>query len=597
MRQRQDRTLVNVSLTISPVKDRSGKVIGASKIARDISTRKQAEEAAFRLAAIVDSSEDAIISKTLEGVIVSWNTGAERLFGYKESEALSKNVTMLLPGDRLNEEAQILEKLKKGERVEHFETVRQRQDGTLINVSLTISPVKDRSGKVIGASKIARDISTRKQAEEAAFRLAAIVDSSEDAIISKTLEGVIVSWNIGAERLFGYKESEALGKNVAMLLPGDRLNEEAQILEKLKKGERVEHFETVRQRQDGTLINVSLTISPVKDRSGKVIGASKIARDISTRKQAEDALRESEALLRQKATDLENILLELKQTQIQLIQNEKMSSLGLLVAGVAHEINNPVNFIYANIQPANEYIQQLLTLLQLYQKHYPTTVPEIQQKIKEIDIDFLVEDLLKLVSSMEVGAVRIQTIVKSLRNFSRMDEAKMKQVNIHEGIDSTLLILQYRLKAKNNLKIQVVKNYGNLPLVECNASQLNQVFMNLICNAIDSLEERDQKRTFEEIMQQPSQIFICTKMLNSHYCQIQIIDNGKGISKSAQERLFEPFFTTKPAGKGTGLGLSISYQIVTEKHSGSLRCHSIPGEKTEFVIELPIRRNFLSNVS
>ncbi|MDF5730758.1 MAG: PAS domain S-box protein [Rhizonema sp. PD38] len=435
-----------------------------------------------------------------------------------------------------------------------------------------------------------------EQAEEAAFRLAAIVDSSEDAIISKTLEGVIVSWNTGAERLFGYKESEALGKNITMLLPGDRLNEEAQILEKLKRGERVEHFETVRQRQDGTLINLSLTISPVKDKTGKVIGASKIARDISTRKQAEDALRESEALLRQKATDLENILLELKRTQIQLIQNEKMSSLGLLVAGVAHEINNPVNFISANIQPANEYIQQLLTLLKLYQKHCPIVL-EIQEKTKEIDIDFLVEDLLKLLESMEVGADRIQTIVRSLRNFSRMDEPEMKQVNIHEGIDSTLMLIQYRLKAKNDLKIQVVKNYGNLPLVECNASQLNQVFMNLICNAIDSLEERDQKRTFEEITQQPSQIVICTKMLNSNQVQIQIIDNGEGMPKFVQERLFEPFFTTKPVGKGTGLGLSISYQIVTEKHNGSLQCYSIPGQKTEFVIELPIRQNFPSNAS
>ncbi|MDF5719106.1 MAG: PAS domain S-box protein [Rhizonema sp. PD37] len=556
---------------------------------------EQAEEAVFRLAAIVDSSEDAIISKTLEGVIVSWNTGAERLFGYKKSEAIGKNITMLLPSDRLNEEAQIIEKLKLGERVEHFETVRQRQDGTLINLSLTISPVKDKTGKVIGASKIARDISTRIQSEEAVFRLAAIVDSSEDAIISKTLEGVIVSWNTGAERLFGYKKSEAIGKNITMLLPSDRLNEEAQIIEKLKLGERVEHFETVRQRQDGTLINLSLTISPVKDKTGKVIGASKIARDISTRIQAENALRESEAMLRQKATDLENILLELKRTQIQLIQNEKMSSLGLLVAGVAHEINNPVNFIYANIQPANEYIQQLLTLLQLYQKHCPI-VPEIQEKTQEIDIDFLVEDLLKLLESMEFGADRIQKIVRSLRNFSRMDEPEMKQVNIHEGIDSTLMLLQYRLKAKNDLKIQVVKNYANLPLVECNASQLNQVFMNIICNAMDSLEERDQKRTFEEIKQQPSQITICTQMLNSDEVQIQIIDNGEGMPEFVQERLFEPFFTTKPVGKGTGLGLSISYQIVTEKHNGSLRCYSIPDQKTEFVIQLPIRQNFLSNV-
>ncbi|WP_366837477.1 ATP-binding protein [Nostoc sp. LPT] len=273
-----------------------------------------------------------------------------------------------------------------------------------------------------------------------------------------------------------------------------------------------------------------------------------------------------------------------------------MSSLGQLVAGMAHEINNPVNFIYANLKPANEYIQDLLRLLRLYQKFYPSPVAEIQYESEEIDLDFLLKDLPQLLSSMEVGAVRIQTIVRSLRNFSRMDEAEIKQVNIHEGIDSTLMILQHRLKGKFDQEINVVKNYGNLPLVECKASQLNQVFMNIICNAIDALEERDLQRTFSEIEQQPSQILICTKMLDSHHVQIRIVDNGLGIPKFVQERLFDPFFTTKPVGKGTGLGLSISHQIVTEKHNGSLRCHSIPDQETEFVIEIPIRYKCINNV-
>ncbi|MEH2464224.1 PAS domain-containing sensor histidine kinase [Nostoc sp.] len=551
---------------------------------------EEAQEALFRLATIVESSEDAIISKTLDGVIVSWNYGAERLFGYKAQEAIGQHVTMLIPSDRINEEAQIIQKMKLGERVEHFETVRQRKDGTLIDISLTISPIKDTTGRIIGVSKIARDISISKQVEKALFHLAAIVESSEDAIISKTLDGVIISWNFGAERLFGYKEEEAIGQHGIMLFPSERINEEAQIIEKVKLGERVEHFETVRQRKDGTLIDISLTISPIKDTIGRIIGVSKIARDISTSKQVEKALRESEALLQQKATELETTLLELKRTQIQLIQNEKMSSLGQLVAGVAHEINNPVNFIYANLKPANDYALDLLRLLRLYQKYYPNPLPEIQEEGKEIDLDFLVEDLPKLFSSMQVGAVRIQTIVQSLRNFSRMDEAEIKQVNIHEGIDSTLILLQHRLTGKSNWEIKLVKNYGNLPLVECKPSQLNQVFMNIICNAIDALEERDQQRTFEEIEQQPSQILISTQMLDSHLVQIRIADNGQGIPKIVQEQLFNPFFTTKSVGKGTGLGLSISYQIVTKKHNGSLRCHSIPGHQTEFVIEIPIRQ-------
>ena len=437
---------------------------------------------------------------------------------------------------------------------------------------------------------------TSEQAEEALFRLAAIIESSEDAIISKTLDGVIVSWNLGAERIFGYKVKEVLGQHGTILIPTDRINEEAQIIQKLRQGERVEHFETVRQHKDGTLIDISLTISPIKNPTGTIIGVSKIARDISTRKQIEKALQESEAQLRQKATELEITLLELKRTQTQLVQNEKMSSLGQLVAGMAHEINNPVNFIYANLKPANEYIQDLLRLLRLYQKYYPRPVAEIQYESEEIDLDFLLKDLPQLLSSMQVGAVRIQTIVRSLRNFSRMDEAEIKQVNIHEGIDSTLMILQHRLKGKFDQEIKVVKNYGNLPLVECKASQLNQVFMNIICNAIDALEERDLQRTFSEIEQQPSQILICTKMLDSHHVQIRIVDNGLGIPKFAQERLFDPFFTTKPVGKGTGLGLSISYQIVTEKHNGSLRCHSIPDRETEFVIEIPIRQNCIKNV-
>lgn len=467
----------------------------------------------------------------------------------------------------------------------------------------TVHPWYSKAGVIDGVILVAEDVThhkqaelslreEHKQAEEAMFRLAAIVESSDDAIMSKTLESIIVSWNQGAERLFGYTAQEIINQSVTMLIPRDRIDEERQIIEKLKRGERVDHFETLRQRKDGTLVDISLTISPVKDTTGKIIGASTIARDISIRKQAEAALRNSEAQLRQKATDLELTLIELKRTQTQLVQNEKMSSLGQLVAGVAHEINNPVNFIYANLNPASEYIQDLLELLQLYQQYYPNPVKEIQKKTKEIDLGFLAEDLPNLLSSMEVGAERIKNIVLCLRNFSRMDEAEMKSVNVHEGIDSTLTILQHRLKTKQDYpEIEVIKDYGNLPLVECYPGQLNQVFMNIITNAIDALEERDQWRTLVDIKQQPSQIKICTEMIGSDHIQIRIADNGYGIPESVLKRLCDPFFTTKPVGKGTGLGMSISYQIVTEKHSGSLQCNSIPGQGAEFIIEIPIRQS------
>ena len=263
-----------------------------------------------------------------------------------------------------------------------------------------------------------------------------------------------------------------------------------------------------------------------------------------------------------------------------------MSSLGQLVAGVAHEINNPVNFIFGNLNHANEYTQDVLGLLELYQKHYPSPDPEIQEQAQAIDLEFLLEDLPKLLSSMRVGAERICKIVASLRTFSRMDEADKKAVNIHDGIESTLMILQHRLKAKpEHPGIEIIKDYGNLPLVECYAGELNQVFMNVLSNGIDALEESLVSNSGK--ITNPS-IIIHTQQVNAHQVEIRIADNGLGMPESVRQRLFDPFFTTKPVGKGTGMGLSISYQIVTEKHGGSLSCNSQPGKGAEFIIRIPL---------
>ncbi|MCL1469387.1 histidine kinase [Argonema antarcticum A004/B2] len=328
-----------------------------------------------------------------------------------------------------------------------------------------------------------------------------------------------------------------------------------------------------------------------------------LQQEVAERKQVEAALQklthELEIRVEQRTAELSEALRSLKQTQTQLVQTEKMSSLGQLVAGVAHEINNPVNFIHGNLEYANSYVKDLLTLIEICQIEMPTLTPKIQQQIEEIELEFIQEDLPKLLSSMRVGTERIQAIVLSLRNFSRLDQAEEKAVDIHAGIDSTLMILGHRLKARpEHPAIEVIKEYGNLPLVECYAGQINQVFMNILVNAIDALEEKNFCRDFADIQANPNQIIIRTIVLEGgEYIKICIRDNGPGISSEVKQKLFDYQFTTKPIGKGTGLGLSISYQIVVEKHGGTLSCASDLGKGTEFAIIIPIYQSSKSSSS
>ncbi len=650
-RQRKDGSVIDVNLWTAPLFDANGVVIGSMRLFVDISDRKRAEKEQQKLIDLIESSSEFIGLATPEGQCLFVNEAGQKLVGLEGVEDVKRRVISeyLTPQDNAEFTQRILPVIMDQGRWEGEFRFRHFKTGHCIPVYFNIFTIKDRqTGQPIALATVTRDITDRKQAEEelrqseARFRevarreallnrLASQIRNSLD--LDTILDTAVQELHNQLELdvcLFGWYErgnspcgweiiKEVKNPDLPSYLGLYPLESWCPFTCKLVnqevfQGDRVTESDCAMQQMLLPFGTGPLLSLPIVTQSGE-LGTLTCGRLLSRRSWTEDELELLEAVANQlviainqaqlyeqsriaaitaqtKAAQLEVALHELQQTQAQLIQTEKMSSLGQLVAGVAHEINNPLNFIHGNLTHVNQYAQDLLNLIQLYQKYNIQPAAEIQAETEEIDLDFIQEDLPKLLKSMQIGAERIRQIVLSLRNFSRAEQAEMKLVDIHEGLDNTLLILAHRLKAKQNYPaIEVIKEYGNLPLVEGYAGQLNQVFMNILSNALDAIDEYNKDRSAEDFQNNPSTIWIRTEVNDTNQVLIRIVDNGSGMNEEVRRKLFDPFFTTKPVGQGTGLGMSISYQIVVEKHNGQLQCLSSPGHGAEFLIYLPIEQS------
>jgi PAS domain S-box-containing protein len=461
--------------------------------------------------------------------VLTWNPGAERLYGYSAEDMLGQDITILLPPDRANEETFILERIGRGERVNHFDTVRRRKDGRLINVSIAISPVIGKNGLVIGASHVARDITETVELELARARLAAIVESSDDAIVSKDLKGIIQTWNKGAERVYGYSAVEMIGKPMALLVPLDRLDEETEILRRLAKGERVDHFETVRMRRGGARIDVSLSISPVYDKEGSIIAASHVARDITERRSLET----------------------------QRLHSQKLESLGVLAGGVAHDFNNLLTGILGNatlvmddLAPSNPNRRILGECIQ--------------------------------------AAERAALLTRQLLAYAGKGRFVTEAINLSNLVREISALVQSSISRKVQIRLELA---GDLPLIEADAGQLQQVIMNLILNGAEAIGEEVGLVVCATATQAVDAAYLQALGPEGHqitpgqYVTLEGHDSGCGMDEATLSRIFEPFFTTKFTGRGLGLA---AVSGIVHGHKGALKVYSSPGRGSTFKVLFPV---------
>ena len=481
-----------------------------------------------RLAAIIESSDDAIISKALDGTIQSWNASAERIFGYSAEEIVGSSIMTLVPPGLQEEELSVLRHISRGEHVPYFETIRRHKDGTLFPVAVSVSPVRDSTGTIVGAASIKRDISSLKQAVEISARLAAIVESSEDAILSKALDGTILTWNAAAERMYGYSAAEMIARSIYALVPPDAQTEERSILERVARGEHVAHYETRRQRKDGSLIDVSLTLSPVRDATGKVIAASSIQRDITQRKQTEETLR----------------------------QVAKMEAIGALAGGLAHDFNNQ---LYAVSGFA----------------HFIARDPGLSPASRQ--------DLLEIQKVTE----RMASLTRQLLAFARQQVLSAETLDLNAAVEDSRPMLQRLIGS--NMEILLTLSPGP-KWVRVDRAQLVQVLLNLVINARDAMPAGGRVfiRT-STIESAPGHLVdrLRRPVEPGAYAQLEVSDSGQGIAPEHLPHVFEPFYTTKEVGLGTGLGLATVEGIVAQS-GGHIQIESTPGQGTTIRLLVPL---------
>jgi PAS domain S-box-containing protein len=588
----KDGNSVWTELQLFPLLDSGGQVSHYIGYQRDLSSERRAQSQTAQHQLILDMVPQAIFWKDRRSVYLGCNRQFAWIAGLSDPEAVVGKTDADLPWSAAETSRFCLDDqqvISTNQPLLHVIAPQRQAQGRQAWVDICKVPLHDAAGQVIGVLGTHQDITDRKlmegelQASEEKFRN--LYEANSDAVILLDKMGCF-DCNPATLKLFGYAlKTEFCAQELQHFSPtyqpsGEHSDEliKQKILQVMRRD--VPPFEWLYCRPDGSEFYAEVVLTRICLEGRRLIQV--IIRDISSRKQAE------QTLLRQ-TTELQAAMHELQSTQAQMVQSEKMSALGGLVAGVAHEINNPVGFLAGNIPHALDYIQQLFGLLDLYEVTYPSQTPAIHEYVKQIDLPYLRDDLPKLLHSMDEGVTRIQDISTSLRTFSRSDTQRPVSFDIHHGLNSTLMILKHRLKADQyRPAIQVVTHYGQLPAVECYAGQLNQVFMNLLANAIEALEEGNGGRSFAEIQAKPNQITLITERVPGGVL-IRIRDNGVGMSESVQQKIFDDLFTTKPVGKGTGLGLGIAQKIVQNIHHGKLTFRSELGEGTEFTIELPVK--------